>query len=121
MMNIVLGIFETYYFRDVATTEGNCAYPFDELDPNIWERFSDIVDIVYFAARKANKIIFLIDGIKPGFDNTCDSVTCKELLRLLQSPAIPVSKIEFMFENKVVSHEFVFERLGLQGNWFTKD
>jgi hypothetical protein len=117
-MNIVLGIFDGYFY-DVAKLPNNCSYPFDELDPNIWERFNDIISIVYFAARKADKIIFIIDGLQPNITGYEDSYTCKELITLLSSPRIPLIKFEFMFEREIVSAEFVQERLNLSKELFS--
>lgn len=116
-MNIVLGIFDTY-MRKIARREGNCAYPFDELIPDVWERFSDILNIVLFAARKSDKIIFVIDGLLPNITGTEDSVTCKELIRLLQCPFIPISKIEFWDNEQIVAADYVQNKLNLSKELF---
>ena len=117
-MNIVLGIFDGYFY-DVAKLPNNCAYPFEELIPDVWERFNDIIHIVYFAARKADKIIFIIDGLQPNITGNEDSYTCKELITLLSSPCIPLTKFEFVFERKIVSAEFVKEKLNLSKELFS--
>lgn len=112
-MNIILGIFETYYFREIAMIEGNCSYPFEELIPDVWERFNDIIHVVNFAARKADKIIFLIDGLQPNITGDEDSYTCKELITLLSSSSIPINKIVFMECGMVVHSDYVLSKLNL--------
>lgn len=113
--NIVLGIFETYYFREIATTEGNCSYPFEELIGLYWidEACDVIIDTVIEGATKANKIIFLIDGLEPNITGDEDSYTCKELITLLSTPSIPLNKIVFMEDNIVVHSDYVLEKLNL--------
>ncbi len=112
-MNIVLGIFDTPFFYKTAWTEGNCSYPFDKLDPNIQLGFSNIVDIVYYAAIKAEIIIFIIDDLQPNITGDEDSYTCKELITLLSSPFIPLNKIVFMEDNIVVHSDYVLTKLNL--------
>jgi hypothetical protein len=115
-MNIVLGIFKGYFY-DIAKQEGNCAYPFDELDPTLWYE-GDVIEIVLAAAHKCNKIIFLIDGLEPNIIGTEDSYTCRELINILYCKSIPLSKIEFMEENKIINSDYVMNKLNLRKELF---
>jgi len=119
-MNIVLGIYSGPHFRFIAEQDGNCAYPFTELDNELLYRFSDIIHIVHFAARKADKIIFCIDNLLPNITGMEDSYTCRELITILSSPTIPLSKIEFRDDNKVVDSQYVQNKLNLSKELFVK-
>ena len=116
-MNIVLGIFNGYFYT-VANKEGNCSYPFTDLIGDMWVEFSDIVHTVYYASRRADKIIFIIDGLLPNINGTEDSFTCKELMTLLTCPFIPTSKIEFWDNQKIVTVDYIQNKLNLPKELF---
>ena len=101
-MNIVLGIYSGPHFRFIVEQEGNCAYPFSEIIGDYWcdEANDVVIDTVFEAALRCNKIIFCIDNLLPNITGMEDSYTCQELITLLSSPAIPLSKIEFRDEIK---------------------
>ena len=82
--------------------------------------FDDIIEIVHFAAIKCNKVIFHIDGIRPNIKQNTSRFTCQELITLLSSPSISLSKIEFRDDNKVVSSQYVQNKLNLPKELFIK-
>lgn len=121
-MNIVLGIYNTFTFNEAIKQDGNCAYPFTEIIGDYWcdEADNVVIDTVFEAALRCNKIIFCIDNLLPNITGMEDSYTCKELITILSSPAIPLSKIEFRYDNKVVSLKYVQNKLNLSKELFVK-
>lgn len=121
-MNIVLGIYNTFTFKDAYVEVGNCAYPFTEIIGDYWcdKAIGDIIDTVFEAALRCDKIIFCIDNLLPNITGMEESYTCRELITILSSPAIPLSKIEFRYYNKVVSSEYVQNKLNLSKELFIK-
>ena len=121
-MNIVLGIYRTITFNEVAKQDGNCAYPFTEIIGDYWcdEANDVVIDTVLEAALRCDKIIFCIDDLLPNITGMEDSFTCQELITILSSPVIPLSKIEFRYDNKVVSSQYVQNKLNLPKELFVK-
>jgi hypothetical protein len=117
-MNIVLGIYDSGYFRHTALTEGNCSYPFSELIGDFWVNYNSIIGIVMKAAYKCDKIIFLIDDLLPNITGNEASYTCQELITILSSPLIPISKIEFRENNEIVTPNYVMNKLNLSEELF---
>lgn len=119
-MNIVLGIYRGPHFKSIVEQEGNCAYPFEEIIDDYWiEEADGIIDAVFEAALRCDKIIFCIDNLLPNITGMEeDSYTCQELITLLSSPAIPLSKIEFRDDNKIVSLQYVQNKLNLSKELF---
>jgi hypothetical protein len=112
-MNILLGIFAGPHFGYVMHTENVSTYPFTDLIPDIFTYTEGIVSVVLYASHRVNKIIFLIDGIKPNITGDEKSYTCQELISILHDPIIPISKIEFREDNVVVSCDYVLIKLNL--------
>lgn len=119
-MNIVLGIYNTFTFKDAHIEVGNCAYPFTEIIGDYWcdEAIDVVIDTVFEAALRCNKIIFCIDNLLPNITGMEDSYTCQELITILSSPVIPLSKIEFREDNNVVSYNYVVDKLNLSKELF---
>ena len=112
---IVLGIFKTPYFKDIAMDEGNCAFPFTEIiGDNIC---STIMDYVILAATKTERIIFIIDGLEPNIIGDEDSITCKELITLLNIKGI-LEKIVWMDNKMVVHRDYIQNKLNLNKELF---
>lgn len=112
-MNIVLGLYRQPHFDNTQSIEGNCSYPFTEIIGDYWEGDVSIINVVIHASRRASKIIFLIDGIRPNITRWGYSYTCQELDSILNHPFIPLSKIEFREDNNVVSYDYVVDKLNL--------
>jgi hypothetical protein len=115
-MNIVLGIYNGGYFRHTIL-KGNCSYPFSELIGDDWVDNS-IIGTVIKAAYECDKIIFLIDGLLPNITGNEMSYTCQELITILSNPLIPISKIEFREDCKIVTPNYVMNKLNLSEELF---
>jgi len=113
-MSIVLGIYRGPHFKDVATENNSCAYPFIELIGDYWvDEAEGVIDTVLQASIKCDKIIFLIDGLLPNITGNEDSYTCQELITLLKCPSISIDKIEFREENQLVNSIYEMNKLNL--------
>lgn len=118
--SIILGVFKGN-FREMAEQTNSSSYPFTELIGDKFMEFDNdtIISTVYFAARKAERINFVIDYLVPGIFSTKDSYTCRELSMLLAHPTDEIlSKIVFWDEGKVVSNEYVQNKLDLPKELF---
>lgn len=117
--NIILGVFKGN-FTEIMHMTDSCSYPFTELIGDKYIEFDSIIHTVYFAARKALVINFLIDYIEPeNILHTKDSITCQELVTLLSHPTNEIlDKILFWDNGKLVSKEYVANKLCLPGYLF---
>lgn len=124
MTSIILGIFQGN-FRSMMYKTNSCSYPFTEL---IGDKFMDfggdedaVVNTVYFAARQATVINFLIDNIQPEgiLEPNNKSITCRELRILLSHHNDDIkNKIIFWEDGEVVKDEYARVKLNIPKHIF---
>ena len=114
-MDILLGIFCNPTFkRYYENNEEVCIFPFVKLCRE--NSNSSVLDVVMNASELANKIHFVLDGIKLPLN--CNlSITCLELISIL-SEDLYLTKIQFWSYGKKVSTSLVVKLVQQSGHGY---